>query len=169
MVNFLLLGVLFASSLVDTRPATQPAAAGELRQVVAPVGPGNPRNSEAAIVPLTDGRLLLAWTEFYAGNADDHGAARICGLISGDNGRTWSAKYTLVENDGRCNVMEVNFLRLRNGDLTLFYLQKNTPDTDCRVLMRTSKDEGRTWGTPRRISPDGKYTGLTNGRCIRSK
>jgi hypothetical protein len=31
---------------------------------IAPVGPDNPRNSEAAIVPLKDGTLLLGWTEF---------------------------------------------------------------------------------------------------------
>ena len=47
--------------------------------VVAPVGPGNPRNSEAAIIPLEDGSLLLGWTEFYAGNGADHGPARISG------------------------------------------------------------------------------------------
>ena len=48
------------------------AAAGErFHTVVAPVGPDNPRNSEAAIFPLKDGSLLLGWTEFYAGSAAD--------------------------------------------------------------------------------------------------
>ena len=77
-------------------------------QVVAPVGPQDPRNSEAAIVPLQDGALLLAWTEFYAGSDDDHGPARLAARRSRDGGRTWAAKTTLVENDGGCNVMEVN-------------------------------------------------------------
>ena len=134
---------------------------------VAPVGPENPRNSEAAIIRLKDGTLLLGWTEFYAGNGADHGPARLVGKISTDNGRTWGEKYTLVENDGGCNVMEVNFLRLRNGDIALFYLQKNTEATDCRIMMRTSSDEGKTWGNPKQMSPEGKYTGLTNGRSIR--
>ena len=134
---------------------------------VAPVGPQNPRNSEAAIIPLKDGSLLLGWTEFYAGNGADHGPARISGKISADGGRTWGDKYTLVENDGGCNVMEVNFLRLKNGDIALFYLQKNTESTDCRIMMRTSSDEGKTWVNQKQLSPDGKYTGLTNGRSIR--
>jgi sialidase-1 len=134
---------------------------------VAPVGPQNPRNSEAAIIPLKDGSLLLGWTEFYAGNGADHGPARISGKISADGGHTWGEKFTLVENNGGCNVMEVNFLRLKNGDIALFYLQKNTESTDCRVMMRTSSDEGRTWVNQIQMSPDGKYTGLTNGRAIR--
>jgi hypothetical protein len=146
------------------------AAADEpFRVVVVPVGPNNPRNSEAAIIPLADGKLLLGWTEFYAGDSADHGPARISGKISADQGRSWGDKYTLIENDGGCNVMEVNFLRLKDGRIALFYCQKNSENVDCRVMMRTSRDEGRSFEDPQQLSPDGKYTGLTNGRCIRLK
>ncbi|MCL4694933.1 MAG: glycoside hydrolase [Candidatus Hydrogenedentes bacterium] len=134
---------------------------------VAPVGPENPRNSEAAIILLEDGSLLLGWTEFYAGDGADHGPARISGMVSTDGGRTWGEKYTLVENDGGCNVMEVNFLRLKDNRIALFYCQKNTESTDCRVMMRVSSDEGKTFESPKQLSLDGKYTGLTNGRSIR--
>jgi len=137
------------------------------QMVVAPAAGQNPRNSEAAIVPLNDGTLLLAWTEFYGGDGADHAPARIVGLTSSDGGRTWGGKYTLVENDGGCNVMEVNFLRLKTGALALFYCQKNSEEKDCRVMMRTSTDEGRTFGPAKQLSPDGKYTGLTNGRSLR--
>ncbi len=140
-----------------------------VRIVVAPAGPDNPRNSEAAIVVLKDGSLLLGWSEFYAGNGADHGPARISGLISTDQGKTWAGKYTLVENDGGCNVMEVNFLRLQDERIALFYCQKNSESTDCRVMMRASADEGKTWQPAKQISPDNKYTGLTNGRSIRLK
>ncbi len=135
--------------------------------VVAPAGPDNPRNSEAAIVPLKDGSLLLGWTEFYAADGADHGPARLVGRISTDGGRTWGDKYTLVENDGGCNVMEVNFMRLHSGDLAIFYCQKNSEAEDCRIMVRTSSDEGQTFGEARQLSPADKYTGLTNGRCIR--
>lgn len=135
--------------------------------VVAPVGPQNPRNSEAAIIPLKDGALLLGWTEFYAGNDADYGPARIVGRVSTDGGFTWGEKFTLVENDGGCNVMEVNFLRLKDGDIALFHSQKNTESTDLRIMMRTSGDEGKTWSAARQLSPSNKYTGLTNGRSIR--
>ena len=138
-----------------------------LEYFVVPVGPQNPRNSEAAIIPLKDGSLLLGWTEFYAGKGADHAPASLSGKISTDGGRSWGKKYTLVENDGGCNVMEVNFLRLLNGDIALFYCQKNTESTDCRIMMRTSSDEGKTWVNAKQLSPSGKYTGLTNGRSIR--
>lgn len=137
--------------------------------VVAPVGDNNPRNSEAAIALLRDGSLLLGWTEFYAGNGADHGPARISGKISKDGGKSWGEKFTLVENDGGCNVMEVNFLRAIDGRLMLFYCRKNTESTDCRVMMRVSADEGKSWSTAKQISPDNKYTGLTNGRSLRLK
>ncbi|MCP4639404.1 MAG: exo-alpha-sialidase [bacterium] len=144
-------------------------AAGPFRTVAVPVGPNNPRNSEADILRRDDGTLLLAWTEFYEGSGADHGPARISGLLSKDNGETWTDKFTLVENDGGCNVMEVNFIELKNGDVALLYCQKNSESTDCRIMMRTSSDEGATWGEAKQLSPAGKYTGLTNGRCIRLK
>lgn len=134
---------------------------------VVPADLKNPRNTEAAIVPLKDGSLLLGWTEFYDGDGADHGPARISGKISTDGGRTWGEKYTLVENDGGRNVMEVNFLRLNTGEIALFYVKKNTESTDCRIMMRTSGDEGKTWVNPKQLSSAGKYTGLTNGRSIR--
>lgn len=127
----------------------------------------NPRNSEADIIHLKDGALLLGWTEFYAADAADHGPARIVGKISKDGGRSWGNKYTLVENNGGRNVMEVNFLRLKNDDIALFYGQKNTESTDCRIMMRTSSDEGKTWNNEKQLSLSGRYTGLTNGRALR--
>lgn len=171
---------VFAGSLATlmfcglaTNAATESAAAAPEQSseifdlVVAPVGAKNPRNSEAAIIPRRDGSLLLAWTEFYASAGADHGPARIVGKSSSDGGRTWGEKFTLIEKDGGLNVMEVNFLRLRNGELALFYCQKNTESTDCRIMMRTSADDGKTWNAARQLSPAGKYTGLTNGRGIR--
>ena len=64
------------------------AEADPFRLTVASVGPNNPRNSEAAIVRLKSGALLLGWTEFYAGSGADHGPARISGKVSTDGGRT---------------------------------------------------------------------------------
>ncbi len=159
--------VQLTALLLSPRGMTQVNETAMFHLVVAPATPENPRNSEAAIVPLKDGRLLLGWTEFYAGGGADHAPARLVGKVSADGGKTWGDKHTLVENDGGCNVMEVNFLRLTSGDIALFHCQKNTESTDCRIMMRTSGDEGETFGPARQLSPDGKYTGLTNGRCIR--
>lgn len=151
------------SAEVDTK--------GVFRFTVAPATARNPRNSESDIITLRDGRLLLGWTEFYAGNGADDGAARIVGCISADRGRTWGDKYTLVENDGTCNVMEVNLLRLKTGGIALFHLQKNvevggkeTPD--CRVMLRTSLDEGRTFGPARQLTDAKRYIETASGRAL---
>ena len=156
-----LAALLFTALTPHAEPTPIPA------QILAPAEGPIVRNSEAAIVPLNDGALLLGWTEFYAGNGADHGPARIAGRVSRDAGKTWGDKYTLVENDGGCNVMEVNFLRLKNNDIALFYCQKNSEEKDCRVMMRRSADDGKTFTTPQQLSPAGKYTGLTNGRALR--
>jgi Neuraminidase (sialidase) len=169
MRQMLLAGFVTIMNVGSGGDATMASAPDSFSMFVAPVGPQNPRNSEAAIIQLKDGSLLLGWTDFYAGNGADHGPARISGKTSIDGGRTWSKRRTLVENDGGCNVMEVNFLRLKNGRIALFHCQKNTESTDCRVMMRTSADEGKTWGAAKQLSPAKKYTGLTNGRCIRLK
>ena len=135
--------------------------------IIAQASPEKPRHSEASIVHLKDGSLLLGWTEFYGGSGDDHGAARICGKVSTDGGVTWGERYVLIENDGGCNVMEVNFVRLTPDTLGILYCQKNSESTDCRIMFRVSSDEGKTWAAAKQLSPENKYTGLTNGRAIR--
>lgn len=156
------------SAALGTAVLAQPKAAEPFALVVAPAGPKNARNSEAAIIPLKDGRLLLGWTDFYTDDGGDFGPAVISGKISADGGRTWGEKYTLVENEGKCNVIEVNFMRLKDGRIALLYDLDNG-ETDLRITMRTSSDEGKTFVEPKRLSPENKYTGLTNGRCIRLK
>jgi len=52
--------------------------------IVCPTSRENPRNSEADVIELRDGRLLLAYSESYGGVIDDHGPARISARISSD-------------------------------------------------------------------------------------
>ena len=80
--------------------------------IVCPAGKESPRKSEGAVQALKDGSLLLAYTEFFAGDSSDWGAARINGKISRDNGRSWSQPFTMVANQGRMNVMAASLLRL---------------------------------------------------------
>ena len=55
-------------------------------QIVCPSSADFPRNSEADIVELQDGSLMLAWTEFYGGYGD-HAKARIPAKLSADGAR----------------------------------------------------------------------------------
>jgi sialidase-1 len=132
--------------------------------MIAPATDESPRNSEGDLTVLRDGSLLAAWTEFYGGARDDS-AARISAKRSRDGGRTWGPSFTLRENSGRQNVMSASFLRLDNGDLLLFYLEKHsTSDLDGWVVR--SNDDGKTWNDPVLITPEDGYFVMNNARVI---
>lgn len=135
--------------------------------MVVPGDMQHPRNSEAAVIELKDGGLLLAWSEFYGGEGEDWSPCRIAKKISNDGGMTWSETGVLLENEAVQSTMEVDFLRLPSGDICLFYCRKNGND-DCRVMMRKSNDEAQTWLEPKQLSDWHGYIGLTNDRSILS-
>lgn len=125
-------------------------------------GPGNLRNSEGAVVELRDGRLLLAYTHFYA-DADDWGAGDIRGKTSADGGASWSEPFLIEPNTARCNVGRLALLRLqpfRDGYhevppyLAHVYVALNAFYTN-RIFFKTSVDEGRTWSDPVQINDTG--------------
>ena len=103
---------------------------------VAPSTDANKRNSEADMLVTKDGRVMLAWTEFYTSEGSDWGKARISAMYSSDGGRTWKDKFTLQENIGNMNVMEPDLLRLRSGKIAFVFVQKNS-EGDCRPMFRT--------------------------------
>ena len=105
-----------------------------------------PRNSEGDIIELKDGRLCLIYSRFTVGGSD-HAAADLAMRISSDGGRTWSDDSIAIANESGMNVMSVTLLRLLNGDIALFYLQKQAI-VDCRPVMRVSSDECETWSDP---------------------
>ncbi len=134
-----------------------------------PPGPGNPRNSEGAFVTLKDGRILFVYSHYTAGKGGDHDPAYLAGRCSADGGRTWTADRIIVEQSGGLNVMSVSLIRLQSGELALFYLLKSST-TDCRPLMRLSKDEGATWGAPVPcITDEVGYYVMNNDRAIQLK
>jgi sialidase-1 len=114
-----------------------------------------PRHDSASIVELKDGRLLLAWMEHIGGEMIGHDQAPcdIACMTSADSGRTWKDHRILVRNDpGDVNIHFPCFLRLRSGDILLYYqrrhllaegaLQKSTSYV-CR-----SSDEAKSFSTP---------------------
>ncbi len=125
-----------------------------------------PRNSEGAFATLASGRVIFCYTQFYGGAADES-PARIVRIHSDDQGRTWSAPVTVVENVGGNNVMSVSLLRLASGKLAMFYLLKNSW-IDCRPHLRISADEGETWSEAKRILDAPGYFVMNNDRVIQT-
>jgi predicted neuraminidase len=125
----------------------------------------NPRNSEGAFITLSDGTIMFAYTRYYGGAAD-HSKADIVGRYSADGGNTWTEKdQILVKNDAEQNVMSVSLLRLQDGRIALFYLRKNGLH-DCRLVMKTSSDEGKSWADAILTIPAPGYFVVNNDRVV---
>ncbi len=139
----------------------------DVEQVVCPhgeTGPENTRNSEGAVIELRDGRLLMAYTHFYAGGSD-WAAGDIRGKLSADGGQTWSGPFVIEPNSARCNVGRLSLIRLRpvadalahdigSEHLAHIYVELNRFYSN-RLLFRTSADEGQTWSAPVQINDTG--------------
>lgn len=137
---------------------------------VAPATATNMRNSEADMLQLKGGRLMLAWTEFYTTDGEDWGPARLSAMFSADRGKTWKDKFTLQENIGKMNVMEPDLLPLKSGKVLFLFCRKNS-EADCLPLARLSADGGKTFSAPKPlpIDPNPSYTGMNHDRLVQLK
>jgi NCAIR mutase (PurE)-related protein len=124
-----------------------------------------PRNSEGDIVQLKDGRLCLVYTRFTGGTRD-HSTADLAMRTSSDNGKTWGGDRILVGKEGKCNVMSVSIVRLRNGELLLFYLRKDEKRRSCNSYVRRSADEFETLSEPVRVTTLEGYHVVNNDRVV---
>lgn len=110
-----------------------------------------PRTGEGDTIRLKNGDYLHVYSHFTAGDGTDFTPGEIRSRVSRDGGLTWSTNSVLVApRQAKVNEMSVSLLRLRSGDLALFYLQKNS-EYDCCPVIRISKDEAKTWGPARSI------------------
>ncbi len=135
------------------------------RTVVAPATDQYPRNTEADVEVLPDGRLLLAYTRFEGGGSD-FDRAEIVGRYSSDKGRTWSPPNVLQANDAGMNCMSATLRQLPDGDLLLFYLRKNSA-TDLHVMVKRSADHGATWSEALQATEGEGYYVMNNARVVR--
>jgi sialidase-1 len=162
-----LLSVLFLHAAPAAAEGVTKDVEGVEKTVLLPPGPNNPRNSEGDFITLKDGGILFVYTHF-TGGASDHAAAHLAARVSKDAGRTWTREDVVVlPNEGKWNVMSVSLLRLADGRIAMFYLQKNST-RDCRPVMRVSTDEAKSWSDATQIIPDSAvdYYVLNNDRVI---
>jgi len=117
----------------------------------APLACTSLRNAEGSVLELTDGRLLLAYDQYYGPPYrwdidDDFWASRVTGKISEDFGRSWGDEFLIKENDAKINILAPSLLRLQSGEIALFY--RKTESINPIVMtcyMKKSFDEGETW------------------------
>lgn len=132
----------------------------------------NLRNGEGSFVRLKNGDILHIYTAYLGESSGDNGSARLCGVKSSDEGENWSCPFVVLElPEGAKNVMSVSLLRMQNGDVGLFYLEKYFRRSDSAIVSRymlmRSSDDGVTWRAPVACIDDGGYYVVNNDRVIR--
>jgi Neuraminidase (sialidase) len=132
-----------------------------------------PRHSEADIITLADGRLLLGWGRKAGG--DDFSEGCLMGMYSSDGGETWDGAPHVIRSvwDEVMDVGGVNFCRSPRG-IHLFFIGRDAiaPGADrqrglTKIYQAISPDEGETWSYPVAISSRSAYQILNNARVIR--
>jgi sialidase-1 len=135
-----------------------------------PWSAAHPRHDHQLIFPLTDERLLLIWSEYYAnrptavgrtardeeGGVRDDFPCRLSGKVSDDRGRSWSETFTVQDNLWGRNVKHPNLIRLQNGELALTFTAWES-EQQRNVFLKRSADDGETWSAPEQISEPGWY------------
>ena len=143
-------------------------------------GENNPRNGEGTFLRLKDGGILYAYSRYLGASWDDHADADIAGIVSYDEGETWSEPRILQAHDAlSSNFMCPSLLRMENGDVGLVYLRKYRDDLDDvengffpapildTVLFVRSADEGLTWSEPIKVTTAREYIVIENDRVVR--
>jgi len=111
-----------------------------------------PRHSEASVVELKDGSLLMAWQNHKRSNfgSGDQAPSDISLMNSTDNGKTWQNRRVAARMSGGCvNVYSPTLFRNADGTLSLFFkrytqLERGKPQLSSFFRIR-SRDEGATW------------------------
>ena len=137
----------------------------------------SPKNSEGSAITLKDGRILFTWTQFFdiekmpaekrpphselrRSPLSDDGYAVVSGMISDDDGRNWSERFTVADDRDACvNTMSPCLTRMQDGRILLAYSWRNGGNHQdnygpCTKRVRISEDEGKSWSDPTAITFD---------------
>ena len=134
-----------------------------------PHGADNPRNSEGSFLLTKDGRIRFIYTRYTGTSWGDHASADLAEIISDDGGTTWHDRGIVIPRGGANNIMSVSLLRLQDGSVRIFYLEKNAQPSGCMScipMMRRSDDEGESWSEAKRLIPHEGYYVMNNDRAI---
>ena len=112
-----------------------------------------PRNSEASVIELKDGSLLLAWQrhEKSAVGAHDTAPGSIALMNSRDGGLTWeNTRIVAAMIEGSVNCYSPSLFRCLDGSIALFFRRymvlERGKQSLSNVYRMVSQDEGKTFG-----------------------
>jgi hypothetical protein len=123
------------------------------KRTVLTATPDLPRHSEASIIELKDGSLLMAWqrhekSKFGSG---DEAPSTISLMNSYDDAKTWVNERVVAKmTEGSVNVYSPSFVRRKDGGISLFFRRYTClvigKKQLCSFYRIDSYDEGETWG-----------------------
>lgn len=128
------------------------------------------RFSEGAFIRLRSGQILFVFSRFRH-SFHDNAQSDLYACVSDDEGETFSSPELFLPASlyGVKNVMSVSLLRMKNGDLGVFYLVKHPEDGTNSYHLSRSLDEGKTFYRHIPVSlPDRKaFCVVNNDRVVR--
>lgn len=117
------------------------------------------------MVMLTDGALLLFYSEFTGGGADES-RGHIAAIRSGDEGITWSEPKSVFQAPPEAlNAMCASLLRLQDGRIGCVFCLKHST-TRLTPQWSVSSDEGESWTLPQPVTSEMGYFVVNNDRLI---
>src|SRR5690606_1764213 len=128
----------FAFPLIDVAPADE--------RII--------RKSEASLVELRDGSVLLAYAR-HAGRSDNDRAPRVARRLSATGRPLTEERVIVPPPEGGFNAMSPAFKRLPDGRLGMLFSYRQSQKIASRRFT-TSSDEGETW-SPHVIVAEGQY------------
>lgn len=133
-----------------------------------PPGAGNARNSEGAFLTLEDGRILFAYSRFRGASAEDYAHSDIGLLWSADGGEHFGEDGValLCEEERAMNIMSVSLMRMKRGEIGLFYLVRESR-SKLQMYLRRSDDGGKTWKERVLCTPAEGVLVVNNDRVVR--
>ena len=121
-----------------------------------------PRHSEASIIELNDGSLLMAW-QCHKKNSGDDAPSTISLMNSCDNGATWQNERVVADMiDGSVNVFCPSLIRENDGSVSLYFMRymkfKTHNDFSTNYYRIRSTDEGESWSEEELIWEYSEYS-----------
>ena len=112
-----------------------------------------PRHSEASIIELKDGSLLMAWQRHEKSNqgSNDTAPGAIALMNSFDGGKTWENERIIAGMiEGSVNCYSPSFFRCKDGTISLFFRRYMVlapgKQSLSNVYRIDSTDEGKSFG-----------------------
>ena len=93
----------------------------------------NPRNSEGSFIRMPSGEIAFAYSRYRDG-LEDGSVCDLAVMFSKDEGESFSKERVFLTCEECCakNIMSVSLLPLKDGNIGIFYLKKESKNHESK-------------------------------------